>query len=71
LLGYFLLSKETWWKEYFAPLEKLIIEAKTRDFNHPELLEEVKLAQKELDFFKQNPGLNSSVYFVLKRKQRK
>jgi len=30
LLDYFVLSKETWWSEYFAPLEKLIVESRTR-----------------------------------------
>ena len=26
LLGYFILNKDTWWAEYFAPLEELICE---------------------------------------------
>jgi len=71
LLGHFLLSKETWWKEYFAPLEKLITEAKTRGSNNLKLLEEIQQAQGELDTFYKDPELNSSVYFVMKRKQRK
>jgi len=33
LLDYFVLSKETWWSEYFAPLEKLIVESRTRYAN--------------------------------------
>jgi ubiquinone/menaquinone biosynthesis C-methylase UbiE len=71
LLGSFLLSKETWWKEYFAPLEKSITEAQTEYSNNLKVLEEIHQAQGELDTFKKNPERNSSVYFVMKRKQRK
>jgi ubiquinone/menaquinone biosynthesis C-methylase UbiE len=71
LLGYFILSKETWWKEYFAPLEKSITEAQTEYSNNLKVIEEIHQAQEELDTFKKNPERNSSVYFVLKRKQRK
>ena len=49
LLGSFLLSKETWWIEYFAPLEKLITKAQTKYFNNLEVLEEIQQAQEELD----------------------
>ena len=71
LLGYFLLSKETWWKEYFAPLEKSITEAQTEYSNNLKVLEEIHQAQEDLDTFKKNPERNSSVYFVVKREQRK
>ncbi|MFC1874008.1 SAM-dependent methyltransferase [Chloroflexota bacterium] len=67
LLGYFILSKGTWWTEYFAPLEKLIAESRTRYTDDPKILEELHKAQEELDMFKQNPERNSSVYFVIKR----
>jgi ubiquinone/menaquinone biosynthesis C-methylase UbiE len=67
LLGYFVLSKETWWTEYFAPLEKLIAEYRTRYADDPEILEEIHQAQEELDMFKDNPERNSSVYFVMKK----
>ena len=71
LIGHFLLSKETWWKEYFAPLEKSVTEAETRGSNNVKVLEEIRQAREELDTFKKNPERNSSVYFVVKRKQRK
>jgi ubiquinone/menaquinone biosynthesis C-methylase UbiE len=67
LLGYFILSKETWWKEYFDPLEKLIAKAQTRYSNNLKILEEVQEAQKELDSFEQNPERNSSVYLIIKK----
>ena len=67
LIGYFLLSKETWWKEYFGPLEKLIAEAQTRYFNNLKVLEEVQQAQEELDMFRKYPERNSSVYFIIEK----
>ena len=68
LLGYFLLSKETWETEYLAPLEKLANEFQTKLTDDPKILEELHQAQEELEMFKKNPERNSSVYFVMKRK---
>jgi hypothetical protein len=67
LLGYFLLSKETWWIEYFAPLEKLIAKFQAKYTDDPEVLEQLRQAHGELDTFRQYPQRNSSVYFILKR----
>jgi len=67
LLGYFILSKETWWTEYFAPLEKLVAESRTRYTDDPKIIEEIHQAQEELDMFKDNPERNSSVCFVTKK----
>ncbi|MFC2000931.1 class I SAM-dependent methyltransferase [Chloroflexota bacterium] len=67
LLGYFILSKETWWAEYFAPLEKWIAESGTRYADDPKVLEELHQAQVELDMFNKNPERNSSVCFVMKK----
>jgi ubiquinone/menaquinone biosynthesis C-methylase UbiE len=68
LLGYFTLSKETWWAEYFAPLEKLIGESQAVRTDDPTVREELQQAQEELDMFKKHPERNSSVYFVIKKK---
>ena len=67
LLGYFILSKETWWTEYFAPLEKLIVESRTRYSDNSKILEELQHAQGELNMFKKNPARNSSAFFVIKK----
>jgi ubiquinone/menaquinone biosynthesis C-methylase UbiE len=69
LLGYFILSKETWWTEYFAPLEKLITQSRGRYTDDPKVLEELHQAQEELDTFKKSPERNSSVYFIMRRSQ--
>ena len=67
LLGYFVLSKEIWWTEYFAPLERWIAESETTCINNPQILEELHQAQLELDMYKKYPGRNSSVCFVMKK----
>jgi len=67
LLGYFILSEETWWTEYFAPLEKLIAESQTSYADDPHTLEELSQAQKELEMFRRNPERNNSVYFVIQK----
>ncbi len=67
LLGYFILSADTWWTEYFAPLEKLIGESRTRYTDDPKILEELHQAQRELDMFKKDPERNSSAYFIMEK----
>jgi len=67
LLGYFILSEDTWWTEYFAPLEKLIAKSQTSYTDDPHTLEELNQAQRELEMFKNNPERNSSVCFVIQR----
>ncbi|MFO7772402.1 MAG: class I SAM-dependent methyltransferase [Dehalococcoidia bacterium] len=68
LIGYFILSKETWWTAYFAPLERLIGKYQIKYADDPQVLEDLHLAQEELDTFKQHPERNSSVYFVMKKR---
>ena len=67
ILDYFILNKETWWTEYFAPLRKLIIEFRKKHTDNPKILEELDQAQGELDMFKKYPDRNSSVCFVMKK----
>ena len=67
LLGYFTLSKETWWTEYFAPLEKLVNETRTKYPYDQSVLEETQQAQVELDMYNKYPERNSSVCFVMKK----
>jgi len=68
LLGYFILDEDTWWAEYFAPLKKLIGETRTIYADDPKVLEALQNAQWEIDMFKQNPQLNSSVFFIMKKR---
>jgi len=68
LIGYFILSEETWWTEYFDPLEKLVNETRTKYPYDQSVLEEIQQAQVELDMYKKYPERNSSVCFVMKKK---
>ena len=67
LLDHFVLGKETWWTEYFAPLEKLITQSQGRHADDPEVLEGLHQCQQELDTFKEHPERNSSVYFIMRK----
>jgi len=67
LLGYFMLDTDIWWKEYFAPLEKLVTETKTKYADDREVLKALNQAQYELDFFRKYPERNRSVCFVMKK----
>jgi ubiquinone/menaquinone biosynthesis C-methylase UbiE len=67
LLGYFILNEETWWTEYFAPLEKLLAESQANYSDDPHAVEELAQARRELEMFKSNPEGNSSVCFVMQR----
>jgi len=67
LLGYFILSEDTWWTQYFAPLEKLIAKSQTSHTDDPYTLEEFNQARRELEMFKNSPEHNSSVYFVMQK----
>jgi ubiquinone/menaquinone biosynthesis C-methylase UbiE len=67
LLGYFTLSQETWWTEYFAPLEKLIAESQISHASDPHTLEELGQARMELEMFRRNPERNNSVYFAMQK----
>ena len=68
LLGYFELSKEIWWVEYFSPLEKLVNETRTKYPYDQGVLEGIQQAQVELDMYKKYPERNSSVCFVMKKR---
>jgi ubiquinone/menaquinone biosynthesis C-methylase UbiE len=68
LLGFFTMSEEVWWKEYFAPLEKWIAGSQARQIDNPKILEEIHQAQVELEMFKRHPERNRSVCFVIKKK---
>ena len=67
LVGYFILNEDTWWAEYFAPLEELICGTRTKYADDPKVLGELNNAQREIDMFKKNPERNSSVCFVIKK----
>ena len=68
LLEYFTVSEDTWWTEYYAPLEKRINEIRAKHTGDPEGLVALDKEQREIDMFKKNPGQYSSVFFIMKKR---
>jgi len=68
LLGYFVLGEETWWNEYYAPLEKRIHKIRTKHADNPRAIAVLDAEQREIEMVKQNPGRYCSAYFVMKKR---
>jgi len=69
LLDYFILSKEVWWSEYYGPMKRVIQETQAKHYNDPETLDALNNAQKEVDYFEQNPDRCSSVFLIMRKLQ--
>ena len=67
LLGYFSLDEQTWRNEYFAPMQKLINDARERA-DDPQTLGLLDKEQQEIDVFRRNPSACCSVFFVLRNR---
>lgn len=65
LLGCFTVNEDTWWSEYYSPLEKRIHELREKYSDDPLALAVLDKEQREVDMFKINPKRFSSVFFVL------
>ena len=65
LLGHFTVPEDTWWTEYYGPLEKRIDEMRRQHSNEPKALLELDKEQREIELFKVNPRRYSSVFFVM------
>ena len=64
LLGFFLLSDDVWWHEYYKPLETSL--AGTDSVCPPHTIDGLK---KELEQFKNDPKRFQSAFFVTKKTQ--
>ena len=67
LLGHFILDEDTWWTEYFVPLEKLICETQIKYADEPKVREQLHNAQLEIDMFKKDPKLSSSAFLIMRK----
>jgi len=68
LLEHFTLHEDTWWNEYYAPLEKRINEIRAEHTDNPGALVAFDADQQFIDMFKKNPGRYSSVFFIMKKR---
>ena len=68
LLDYFTLDEDTWWREYYAPLEKLINEIRTKPDNDAKVLAVLDEEQREIQLFKKDSSRYCSAFFVMKKR---
>jgi cyclopropane fatty-acyl-phospholipid synthase-like methyltransferase len=68
LLGYFNLDEQTWKKEYFFPMQRLINEARSGHAGDQDMLALLDKEQRELDVFKADPASCCSVFFVMRKR---
>jgi len=68
LLEYFTLHEDTWWIEYYAPLEKRINEIRTKHTDEPKALVALDKDRRFIDMFKKNPSQYGSVFFIMKKR---
>ncbi|MDM7998778.1 MAG: class I SAM-dependent methyltransferase [Dehalococcoidia bacterium] len=67
LLGYFKLDEQTWRKEYFFPMQRLINETRSECAGDGKMLALLDKEQKEIDVFKTDPASRCSVFFVMRK----
>jgi len=68
LLGYFNLDEQTWKKEYFFPMQRLINETRSRHAKDRVMLALLDKEQREIEVFKTDPASCSSVFFVMRKR---
>ena len=68
LLGYFNLDEQTWKKEYFFPMQRLINETRSKCAGDPGMLALLDSEQREIDVFKTDPASCCSVFFVMRKR---
>ena len=70
LINHFILTKDTWWREYYAPLEKAVNEIHSSSVADPSIFEELSSTQQEIGMFKKAIATErfSSVYFIMRKR---
>jgi len=66
LINQFLLPKNCWWTEYYAPLEKKVIELRLR-YSHAEDLEKLKPYEREIEMVKKNPQEFDCGFYIMQK----
>ena len=68
LLGYFKLDEQTWKKEYFFPMQKLINETRSKCADDGDMLALLDREQQEINVFKTDPASCCSVFFIMRKR---
>lgn len=67
LLEMFVVPKNTWWDEYYCPLEKRIQELRTKYSTDAKVLASLDKEQHEVEEFKNNPKYHGSVFYIMQK----
>ena len=67
LIEHFTVIEDTWWREYYSPLEKRIQELRIKYSDDSEALDVLDKEQREVNMFKRNPKMYGSVFFVMQK----
>ena len=68
LMDHFKISRESWWNEYYAPLEKHVEKMLLVNENDSSFLAAITKVKQEIDMFKNSSDSSGSVYFVMQKK---
>ncbi|MFX1285946.1 MAG: class I SAM-dependent methyltransferase [Promethearchaeota archaeon] len=67
LVGHFSLPEDSWWTEYYLPLEKKLIKLRSKYSNDPQALKIIEKNQKEVDLVKKNPKEVGSTFYIMQK----
>jgi len=67
LISHIDISVDDWWREYYGPMEKRINEIKDKYRGDRKILENLKVGQREVEFFKKYPKRCASVFIVMQK----
>jgi ubiquinone/menaquinone biosynthesis C-methylase UbiE len=68
LIGSFILPGDTWWREYYDPLERYVTKIRREHSDDPDVLSFCDSEQREIDMVKANPGQYGSAFFIMQKK---
>ena len=69
LTNHFLLPKDVWWIEYYAPLEKRVKRLYEKYKNNLQALRMLEEVQTEIDMVKGNPKKYRSAFYIMQKKR--
>ena len=59
---------DTWWKEYYNPLEQYICEIRAKYCDDPTVLSVCDTEQQEIDMFKKDISQYGSIFFIMQKR---
>jgi len=66
IIDYFTLPEESWWVDYYNPLQERVDILKVKYRDRPEMLEMLELEETEMEFFKNYCGFYGYVFYVMR-----